>query len=446
MARLTDPQTYRARRASRDAWIMLAILIVFYILNVFDRSVLSLMVGHAKIDLGVSDSQIGLLLGIAFALFYGICGIPIGILVDRYSRRLVLFGGVVFWSLATVLCAFAGTFGQLLGARMLLGAGEAALMPAAHSLMADKFPKAKLSTALSLFYLGGSLGNSLSVVVGGMLVAHFGQFSSIDLTPFPAVRGWQMPFLLVGLLGAGLAMLSFAFREPARAEAGVTPAAAEATSWRELARERRAMLLVILGSYVVHSMVLYAVLMWTPAHMARTFGWTPAQIGAGYGIVHIVGTGIGTLVAGMVADRVLAAGRSDAPLRVFIVSQIVAWPIGIAAFWVSDPYLFLVLECAFFFIGLSYAGYAAATVQAIAPPGGRGRMAAVYLLLLTIVGVGLGPWFVGLLTDHLFGDPDSVGSAIILMMTVITPFAVLVAVLGLAPMRAAASAQAALHS
>jgi MFS family permease len=208
-------------------------------------------------------------------------------------------------------------------------------------------------------------------------------------------------------------------------------------SWQQLIRRRRTMLLVILGSYVVHSMVLYGVLMWTPTYMARAFGWTPEQIGAGYGLVHIIGTGIGTFVGGLVADRVLAKGHKDAHLRVFIGSQLIAWPIGLLAFSVSNPHLFLVLECLFFFIGLSYAGYAAATVQAIAPPGGRGRMASIYLLLLTIVGVGLGPWFVGLLTDHLFADPGSIGASIIVMMLVITPISVLVARAGLRPMRAA---------
>lgn len=423
-------------RTPRDAWLMLVVLILFYLLNAFDRTVLSLMVSYVKTDLQVTDAQVGLLLGIAFALLYGLAGVPFGALVDRFARRLVLFAGVVFWSLATVACAFAGSFGQLLGARMLLGIGEAALMPAAHSMLADKFPARRRSTALSIFYLGGVFGNSASVAIGGLAVAHYGRSPWIDLPLLPAIRGWQMPFLIVGALGVAMALLAFVFREPPRRHGPAADSGPRRTMI-DILRSRRAVLLSILGSFVLYSTILYGVILWTPTYMSRAFGWTPAQIGPAYAIVHIAGAGLGTVLSGVVVDRLFARGRKDAHLRVLATMLCIAFPIGLLAFSVADPYLFLGLELLLFFFGFSYSGYAASTVQAVAAPDARGRMAAIYLLLLVIVGNGLGPWTIGLLTTHLFQDEARVGASILLMMAVVTPVAILSALAGMRPMRAA---------
>ena len=427
---------YPPSRLPRDAWIMLAVLILFYVLNAFDRTVLSLMVSHVKSDMHVNDGQVGLLLGIAFALLYGVFGVPFGMLVDRFQRRLVLLGGVTFWSLATIACGFAASYGELLGARMLLGIGEAALMPAAHSLLADKFSARRLSTALSVFYLGGVLGNSASVAIGGLAVAHFSQFATIDLPLLPAIRGWQTPFLIVGAVGVMLAVLSLSFREPPRRHVAIA-ADGPPASFLQVVRSRRAVLLSVLGSFVLYSTILYGVILWTPTYMARAFGWSPAQIGSGYALVHIGGAGAGTIVGGLLVDRLVARGRTDANLRVLAISLCIAWPLGLLAFSVSNPYAFLVLEWLFFFFGLSYSGYAASTIQAVSPQFARGRMAAVYLLLLTIVGSGLGPWSIGLLTEHVFRDDARVGASIMLMMAMITPVAILSAWAGMRPMREA---------
>lgn len=427
----------RVDRVSGDAWLTMAVLMVFYILNAFDRTILSLMVSYVKRDMAVSDSQIGLLLGIAFALFYGAFGLPIGSLVDRTSRRLVLLAGVLVWSLATIACGFAASYGHLLAARMLLGIGEAALMPAAHSLLADKFPPARLSIVLSLFYVGGVFGNSASVAVGGLAVAHFGQFDMIALPGLPPVRGWQVPFLILGVLGVFLSSMALLFREPPRRHFRTVVVSPTAVTWASVLRSRRVVLLSILGSFGLFTMILYAVVLWTPTYMTRTFGWSAAQIGQGFALVHIFGAGAGMLIFGHIVDRLFAKGRTDAHLRVMMWCLIVAGPIGIAAFLATNPYVFLVLECLFFFFGLSYAGYAAASVQVISPSAVRGRMAAAYLLVLIIVGNGLGPWTIGILNDHVFGSEAKIGHSMLLMIMTITPIAIFSAWIGLKPMREA---------
>jgi MFS family permease len=420
---------------ARGAWWMLAVLIFFYLLNAFDRTILSLMVGHVKADFGVTDTQIGLLLGIGFALAYGVFGIPFGMLVDRMGRRAVLFGGVVLWSSGTIACAFAASFGHLLLARILLGIGEAALMPAAHSLMADRFPPRHLSTALSIFYLGGVFGNSLSVAVGGPAVAHFGRYEVINLLGLTSIRGWQMPFLLFGVLGIGMAFLCFTFREPPRGRAISETAKDRTISWGQILSRRRAVLTSIVGSFVLFSMVLYAVVLWTPTYMARAFGWDMTQIGLGYAIVHLGGAGAGTVLGGLLVDHLSVRGVRDAHLRVFAASVAIAAPAGILAFTVANPYVFLALEWVLFFFGFGYSGYAASMVQAVAPIGARGRMAGVYLFFLTIVGSGLGPSAIGFISDTLYPAHAQVGSSLILVLAVIAPISIAAALLGLRPMR-----------
>jgi MFS family permease len=421
-------------RTELAAGIMLGVLVVFYVLNAFDRTILSLMVVHVKRDLHVADSQVGLLLGLAFAIFYGTFGIPVGVLIDRVSRRIVLFGGVVLWSLATVGCAFTGSFGQLLVARMFLGVGEATLMPAAHSLLADGFPARRLNTALSIYALGGVLGVSLSAAVGGVAVAHFSQYAHIAIPALGAVRGWQFPFVILGVVGLALAALAFSFSEPARrwpSNAG------SAVSFAEALAGRRLVVGCILTSYVTFSMVLYGVVLWTPTFMARTFHWTPGQVGPAYAMVHIVGAGAGTLLGGMVVDRLVAKGRADAHFRVFLACLTIGAPAGILAFLSRDPTVFLVLATILFFFAFSYSGYAAAAVQAVSLPGARGRMAAMYQLLLILGGSGMGPWLIGLITDNLFHDEARLGLSIVLMIAVLTPISMLAAWLGLKPMRVA---------
>lgn len=424
-----------SERVGRGAWLMLVILIFLYMLNAFDRTVLSLMVGHVKADMHVTDGQIGLMLGLAFALFYGVFGIPIGMLVDRFSRRLILCCGVALWSAATIACGFATTFPLLLAARMALGIGEAALMPAAHVLMAETFPKARLSTAMSIYYLGGVFGNSLSVALGGAMIAHYGQFDFINLDPFGQVRGWQMPFVLVGALGVVSAGLVYVFREPDR-RIDENAAGAERVSLWAVVRRRKGVLLCVLGTVVLYALVLYSTVLWTPTYMARAFGWNSQRIGASYSVVHLLGTGIGTVAAGFIVDRLFSRGVRDAHLRVFLLCVLIGGACGVAAFQTADPYVFLVLLGFLHLFGFAFSGYAAALVQAISPHAVRGRMAAMYVLASIIIGSGLGPWIIGLLTQHVFGEAR-LGSAIALVIGVASVIAVASAAAGLRYMREA---------
>lgn len=174
------------------------------------------MVADLKAAFQVTDFQITLLLGFAFALFYAICGLPFGWLVDRISRRMVLYAGVTLWSLALAASAFAGNYTQFFLARMMLGVGEAAPGPAAHSVIAEYFPKKRMATALSIYTTGAVLGTGGSIAFGGLAVQHFKQCDGIAMPLMGPIPGWQAVFLVLGGPGILLAFMAFSFAEPPR--------------------------------------------------------------------------------------------------------------------------------------------------------------------------------------------------------------------------------------
>jgi MFS family permease len=428
------PMETAVTRSTMGAWVALGVLLLLYILNSLDRGLLSLLVKPVKADLGIDDLQMSLLLGFAFALFYAVCGIPIGWIVDRFSRQLTLWIGVTFWSLATIASGLAQTYPQLLIARIALGAGEATLGPSAHSIIADKFPKHRLATALSIYTAGAVLGTGGSIALGGWAVGHLMKHPFITLPLFGQVQPWQAAFILLGLPGLVLALSVFLFKEPARLsghEAG------KSVRLLPFLRSRWKVLTAFAFSFALFSMVVYGTLVWLPAHMERSFGWGAGKAGPIIGILNILSVGLGTLGGGVIADRLFSAGRKDAHLRVFFLAILIGAPVGAVGFLLPNPVLFLACMTVLKLCCFSYVGYAAAAIQAISPQALRGRMAAMYLLVLALVGNGIGPSLIAFLTEFVFHDPAKLGAAISLTLVVLTPIALTAAWLGMKPMREA---------
>lgn len=339
----------------RGAWLALAVFMILYLMNALDRGLPSLMVGTIKADLGISDLQMSLLLGFAFALFYAICGLPFGWLLDRAPRRLVLYIAVTFWSLAMVACGLASNFSQLFLARMALGCGEAALGPAAHSMLADLFPKRKLATALSIYTTGAVLGTGLSISIGGLAVAYFSAFDWIELPLLGHVRGWQVVFIVCGLPGLLFALLVFTFREPARRHAatgGPRPAL--------LPFLRQRLFLYLAGSFALYTMIVYGVNLWVAAYMDRQFGMGPGIAGPIIGTINMTTVLVGTIGSGWLVDRLVARGQLDAYLRVFIASVALGAPLGLVAFLSDDFTVFIVCVALLKLFSFSFIGYGAA--------------------------------------------------------------------------------------
>jgi MFS family permease len=203
------------------------VLAVLYFFAVLDRQLVALLAPQIKADLGLSDVQIGLLQGLAFAATFTLCGVPIGWAVDRFSRRLVIFAGIVVWSLASAASGLAGSFSTLFVARAGVGAGEAALNPSAYSILAQTYDAGRLTLALSLFSIGGNLGSAMSYILGGAFANWLVHRPPLDFPFLGPLAGWRAAFMLAGLPGVAVGLLVFIIREPRRTDdqptAGRTP-------------------------------------------------------------------------------------------------------------------------------------------------------------------------------------------------------------------------------
>src|SRR5580698_3572208 len=285
------------------AWCVLAILVATAIVSYTDRQVLSLLVDPVRRDLGISDTQISLLLGTAFAVIYGIAGIPFGMLADRISRRNLIFFAVVVWSIGTVACGYSQSFGQLFAARIVVGLGESVLSPAAISLISDYFPPSRRGMAVGCFLSGIAIGIGASIFIGGG-VLHLVEVGAMAGTPLAGLPAWRMVMLLIGAPGLVWAFVILVIREPAR-RATQAPAAPDAGARRADASPGRPSLYVVAPIYLVvamASLVDNAVGAWAPSLLIRNFGRDPAQVGLQLGLLLTIAFGGGVLLGGWLAD------------------------------------------------------------------------------------------------------------------------------------------------
>jgi MFS family permease/uncharacterized membrane protein YuzA (DUF378 family) len=394
--------------SSRYAWYLVAVLILAYTFSYIDRSILTLMVGPIRADLDISDVQLSLLHGFAFAIFYTFVGIPIGRLVDRGRRTAIVAGGITLWSIATALCGFAGSFGQMFAARIGVGVGEAALSPAAYSMLADQFEGKRLVRALSMYQSAIYLGPAIATLFGGVLL---GQLSPVD-TALGHFEPWQLVFLIVGLPGLAVALLVATLREPARRAAGPTDAAPSfGDVLRHMKRDRGAYGLLILG-LCFQSVMWNGAAAWIPTHFIRAYGWTTSQVAWGYGpAIAICGTA-GGLSGGWLAGWMRDRGHSDSNIRIGVIAALLALPFGVAAPLMPTAEWSLALLCGFLFAGAMPYGGAAAAFQEITPNRMRGQVSAVYLFWLNLAGIGLGSTLVALVTQNIYGGDAMISRAI----------------------------------
>jgi MFS family permease len=404
---------------SRHAWYAVGILTLANVSAFIDRQVLGLLVAPIRRDLGITDTEMGVLYGLAFAVFYTLLGIPIGRLADRGNRRAIIGIGVGVWSVMTVLCGVARTYEQLLLARFGVGIGEAALAAPALSLIADYFPAARRATALSVYSLGIYLGAGLANLVSGAVLAQVGETAATVWPLIGEVRGWQSVFVIVGAPGLVIALLMSTVREPARRETGQATATGFAVRdvSRYLMANRRAFLCHNLG-YALFALVNFATAAWLPTHLVRTYGWTAARAGVTLGTLTVTVGVLGVVVGGRVADAMLARGYADAKLRVGIVAA--AGNIVCGAAYTLAPTAALSVAALVpynFFASFAF-GAAVAAVQEITPNRMRAQAGALFVSATTLIGLGLGPSLIGLLTDRVFGADSAVRYSLLAVNTV----------------------------
>ncbi|MBC9248828.1 MFS transporter [Pseudomonas alcaligenes] len=421
--------------SSLSAWTTVVILMVAYVLSFIDRQILNLLVGPIRRDLVISDTQMSLLMGLSFALFYTVCGIPLGRLADTRSRRGLIAIGVLFWSAATAACGMARLYWQFLLCRIGVGVGEAALSPAAYSLIADSFPAERRATAISVYSMGVYLGSGLAFLLGGLVITFASAQGDLHLPIVGEVRPWQLIFLILGAAGVLFSLLMLAVREPTRRGigAGVTVPLSEVG--RYIRRNRRTVLCHNFG-FAGLSLAGYGSGAWIPSFYIRTYGWDAGQVGIVYGSLVALFGCIGIVCGGRLADWLARRGQTDANLRVGLYAALGALPC-VLAFPLMDSAVAasVLMAPTIFFLSMPF-GVAPAAIQEIMPNSMRGQASAIYLFVVTLFGLGLGPTCVALVTDFVFADDQALRYSLL----IVTASAVLAAIVllwaGLKPYRA----------
>ena len=373
---------------------VLGLLFVVYVFNFIDRQILAILLEAIKADIGASDTQMGILSGFAFALFYTFAGIPIARLADRSSRRSIIAAGLAVWSAMTATCGLASTFFQLALARVGVGIGEAAGSPPSHSLISDYFPPQKRATALSIYATGVYVGAMIAYLAGGYIVEYF---------------TWRMAFLIVGLPGIPLALLvRFSVRELPRGFSEERRISTEAPSVGDvlvfLRRQRAFVFITMAGA--IQSLSGYGVLAWGPTFLGRVHGMSSIEIGTWLGVIIGIGGGLGAYLGGVVADR---QGKNDRRWYAYLCALVCALgvPFGVGFLLADTRYGSLLSFIPFYVLGAMYVGPMLSMCQSLVPLQMRATASAVLLFVLNLVGLGAGPTLVGFLNDALapsYGD------------------------------------------
>jgi MFS family permease len=385
-----------------------------YICSFIDRQLIGVLVTPMKRDLHLSDTTIGLVQGVGFAVLYSLVGLPLGRLVDRFSRKWIIGAGVLVWSAMTALSGFAQNTATLLVARSAVGVGEAALSPSAYSMIADLFPKNTLGRALSVYALGSVIGGGLAVIVGGLLVRHFDGRPPVAIPGVGHIFAWQLTYLLVGLPGLALAaVFLLTVREPARRDRllGQGQVGGAGLTLREalgFMRTRWQAYTLLFGGHAFYTLAGYAGGAWMPTFFQRTYGWDMGRVAETYGVVGLLSGLVGPVLAGWVADHLYAKGDVDSSVRLSGYTLFVAAAFGVMSPLAGSPSGTLWLMAIGNVLTSFLQGLPLASIQIITPNELRGQVSALFLFVVNMVGIGLGATSVGFVTDHVFGYDGAV--------------------------------------
>jgi MFS family permease len=408
----------RVARPGAGAWAVLAILCFVYVLNFLDRQLLSILAKPIQDELGVTDGQLGLIGGLYFAMFYCILAIPVGWLADRTNRVKVLALACGLWSLATAACGLAGSYPQLAAARMAVGVGEAGGVPPSYAIISDYFPSGRRGTALSLFNMGPAIGMALGVAFGASVAAAF---------------SWREAFIWVGVVGILTALVVWIFvREPKRGgldAASVETAVPEAESVAAPAKSgfldtfkmffANPVLLRIAIACAATQFVTYAVLNFTVLFLMREKGMALGDVAIWYALLILFGTSAGMFVSGRLVDKFAPRGKA-AYAYVPAIGLALAVPLFVAFVWAPSWPLALAFLLLPMGLNYFYLSPAVTLVQEEVRPDQRVMSGALLLLVMNLVGLGLGPTYLGFASD--FFSANGHENSLQLAFYTLTPF------------------------
>ncbi|MNZ63779.1 L-galactonate transporter [compost metagenome] len=415
-----------------EPWWMVMVLLMFYIMSILDRLALNMLVVPIQKEMGFSDVQMSLIIGPAFAVAHGLFALPLGWACDRFSRRKVLFGGFSIWSFATVCAGLSKTFPSLFASRVMVGAAEASLMPAAYSMIADRVPRHRMTTAMSIFGMGPKLGNAFAFGIGGWVIAYTASVGTMTFPVIGDVSAWRSALILLGAPGILLSLLVFTFREPIRRGMhGLSERANKVSekvgeiAFKDYLMQRKMLYGLLLLGFSCTTMAALASLSWVPTYITRHFGLSPKEYGPALSLLYAVGA-CSMLVKGLVIDWLYKRGYKDAHIRFYTLILILALPAIGVAFTTDDFKIFVFAYAALDIILLNSVFYVSATIQLMAPTHLRGRVMGMFILVVGTVAPTISPTLVATITEHVFEDQAKLGYSLISVSATSVVLAILV--------------------
>lgn len=409
------------------SWYVVVLLMTFYVLSFLDRQIIAILVEPIKRDLSLSDVQVSLVGGLSFVIFYATAGVFVGRLADRMNRPLLIGVGILVWSAATALCGLAAKFWHLLVLRMGVGLGEATLLPSSISLIADYFPRHKVSTPTSVFMLGAPIGIGIAYAGGGYL---YGLAVRLVDTPswnsLPLIGGlaaWQLVLLFIGLGGVLMSALMFTVTEPRETGSQATKDRNQGSSESfesvkaYFIQHYKAIGGLFFGMSFI-SLASYSQGFWDITFLTRTYEWRAEAGSVWYGAVQLIGGITGMLTGGFMSDRLARNGVAGSSAAMALVGAGLALPASITYPLMPTPNLSLgVMFFAIFGNSMAFAATASA-LQKLFPIGMLGIAAGTYFFVSNAVGIGAGPTSVALITDYVYEDPGMVRNSLAIVGSV----------------------------
>ena len=401
-------------------WFVVGLLALASIVSQFDRTVVNLTVEPIKKAFALDDTHFGLLQGVAFGIFYVLACVPIGRLADRYSRKHIIGWGLGLFSLFAMGSGLARSYLQLFLTRVGVGVGEASLTPAGLSMLSDLFPPERLGRPVGGFLMSAPVGQGLAFMIGGSLLQWLTTSDVLASGPLANIAPWQGAFLIVGFPGLLLAPLFLFMREPTRRGTGGV-VALPVSEVVAIVRARSSALVPMFAAFSLVSLVSYALFIWTPALFQRSYHWNPAQVGLALGLIVLTFGTAGAYFGGWASDRLGRRGHLDAPLKVAACGFVGCGLFGaLAPLMPNAPTCLALLAPAIFLSNTPYA-CAGSSIQLIVPNRARAQVTALYITLTTLVGLGVGPLVVGLMTDHVFRNPADIRYSLAVIVGLAAP-------------------------
>ena len=372
----------------KSAYYALGVLTVVYSFNFIDRQLLAILQESIKADLSLSDGQLGLLTGFAFAVFYVTAGIPIARWADHSNRRNIVALSLTIWSGMTALSGMVQNYGQLLAARVGVGVGEAGGSPPSHSMISDIFSPQRRASALGFYSMGVNIGILFGFLLGGWLNEFF---------------GWRVAFMVVGIPGVLLAMIvRWTVAEPIRGLSDNKLVVSESTSFRGVLNvlwASKAFRHIGMGA-ALNAFVGYSISNWTASFMIRSHGMSTGELGTWLALIIGFGGAVGVFSGGLLADR-LAARDKRWYVWLPALAGLIALPFIVSVYLVEGRYTALMCMLVPAVMSNVYLGTSIATTHGLVGMRMRAMASAIFFFILNIIGLGAGPWSVGMLSDYL---------------------------------------------